>query len=257
MKMDKTKVLTNITFVLLLVAVLLFGYTSLTLKFTKAPKQTEPANLDLYEFSSLVTEPDLTDTGLLFGVRDLKKNLAVLDNFSLNQKNQLVYRNQDKHWHNQTLEPIVLESPFKILINFSTQNTNSELLISGRLNLQNKEWWQDLIRISIGYSKETNKAYISVRDGQQEHSLKYFGLDKVKANESIILEFSDPYGTNMLIYDKDLELLASFESEDYRSSFPFGLFPERQLHLGINVSPKNGILLINKLLLYELGKNNE
>ena len=218
---------------------------------------SKPSQLDFYEFSSLLAKNDYNSLALLTGITDLTGQLQNFNNVSKITNNQISFENSNnKNYYAEYAEPIVLDGGFKILLNFDTQNTESSIILSGQESSQTTNWWQDIIRIYIGYNKDEGKNYLSVHNGQQENSVYYYMFDKQDKSQSIILEFLNQIGSVMIIKNGMGQYLTEINfANDKNLGLENGLFPYSSLKIGVSMAP-NSTLILNKLYLYQANRYN-
>jgi len=219
-------------------------------------RQTQDSQkLNFYEFSQLIARRDYDTLALLLGAKDLK---PVLKKFAIakpGSKPKVTFVNPDEYdYMGEMSEPIVNESGFRLLINFDNQNTGSEIILSGRENLQTKSWWSGIHQLRIGYNNN-NEWYLNIHNGRQENSVYYLTINKIKPRITFILEFVDTNGSRILIKDTSGQELAVVDiSANKDLKMPSGLFPYSDLKVGVNLPPQ-GKLIINKILYYSFIAN--
>lgn len=253
METNSSKALGLITLILLAIAIALFSYTSLLWRYGKIQDSSSLAQLNFMELSSLVRQPDLGEVALLLGVRDLKTALPSDESIYLNRQEQLVISNNNPYWFSKISEPIVTNGPFKVLLNFNTQYTNSELILVGQSNSPTDEWWEGIRELRVGYNNEHKGYYLRLLNGLQENSCWYEILKDTTPSDSIILEFANALGQVLTVRDTAGEILGEvnlLEKKDLQMES--GLFPYSTLRVGVSVEPKVGKIVISKMYLYLL-----
>lgn len=207
---------------------------------------------NFFELSALISSNSAYDVALVYGAKDLKPYLNDFRALSDNQAQTLIFKNPEKKsYYGELTEPITLNSGFRLLLNFDNQTTDSEIVISGKENLQKNDWWQDIHQLRIGYNKEEKGYYVSLLNGQKEGSAWYQILKNTKPGESMILEFANSQGQGLLIKNIGGQILTELKAEEMTSlEMRDGLFPYSSLKIGINLPPSNEKLIINKFFLY-------
>lgn len=194
---------------------------------------------EFFELSALLADSP-TDLALLMGTKNLKPLMR-----------NLPQSNDKPNYYSQLSDPIVINSGFKILLNFTEHNTNSQLIISGRENLQNNRWWENIYQLRLGYSKENKGLVISLLNGQKPNSIYYQIFKEIKKNQSFVLQFNDEFGSSFSLLDLTGNTLTTVNLLEKKYQMPAGLFPYQSLQVGVNLTPKIGKLTINKFYLYE------
>lgn len=254
MATSSTKKLILLVAVLLSISISLFFYAIFNQNIRTENLPTNPEKLDFYEFSALLATDDYSSLAILAGTIDLTGQFQNFANVTTIKNNRITFENQNKkNYYAEYAEPIVLEGAFRILLNFDSHNTNSSIILSGREGSQDSEWWQDVIRVYIGYNKDEDKNYLSINNGQQEQSVYYYLFEKKTKNQSIILEFADQIGSVMIIKNSVGQYLADVNlTADKELGLENGLFPYSSMKIGISLPPDNGRLKINQLLFFQI-----
>lgn len=210
--------------------------------------------MNFYELSALISSNSADDVALVYGAKDLKPYLKDFRALSANQAQTLLFKNPEKEsYYGELGEPITLSSGFRLLLNFDNQTTDSEIVISGKENLQENDWWQDIHQLRIGYNKQEKGYYLNLLNGQKEDSIWYQILENTKPGQSLILEFVNSQGQSFVVKDVSgqiLTQLALTETEDLQMAQ--GLFPYSNMKIGFNLPPGNGRLKIKQLLFFAL-----
>ena len=213
---------------------------------------TDDSSLNFFELSALFKSSSAYDIALIYGARDLKPYLENFRAASSYQGKSLTFKNPEKEsYYGEFTEPIIINSSFRLLLNFDNQNTESELILSGKDNLQNNNWWENIHQLRIGYNKEEKGFYLSLLNGQKEGSVWYKILANTKPSETLILEFTDFAGQGFLVKDVSGQVLAEIDSTELKSlDMAEGLFPYSSMKIGINLAP-GAKLKLNKLLIWQ------
>ena len=257
MATNKTKVLIALVFLLLMITLGLSGKL-LNANKNKINSQNKDLNsLNFYEFSQLLADYNYDDLSILVGVKDLKPLMPTEDLVKQKNKQYLDWKNSNNQKYIGAFSsPIIVDKGFKLLINFDNQNTNSEIVLSGKESLYSNYWWQDIHQLRIGYNNGEG-LFLNFLNGQQEQSTKYLNFQEFSPGDSILLEFTDPYGQQIKLMDIYGHLIYEINlAQEKELDLPNGLFPYANLKIGINLEPK-GKLRLYKLYLYELNNPNE
>lgn len=239
----KTKIL-KIAVIVLFIAdltILYLGYN----KFFNKDGQTE---LDFHNFMQVLNIKNYQDASLLLNIIDLKEYFSRQKNIRVGDDKIQITSDADT-WFGFDSNPIVLNCPFRILLNFSGQNDYTALVISGKINTPEKEWWQNINRLYIAYNQKYQSSVLELRDGNSPHS-KSFPFKNNINGSSLILEFSDHQGKQLSVYDTKGTLLAKINIAKLKDKhFPAGLFPNNKMYVGVLLAP-NSKLVVNKLFYY-------
>ncbi len=239
MATNKTKVLIALVFFLLLITLGLSSKLLNTDENKPEPQIQSQKTLDFYQFSQLLATNNYASLALLSGALDLKPLIT---------KNTIVFNSSKQDYKTQFINPIVLNSSFKILLNFDNQNTKSEVILSGKENLQTNVWWEHIHQLRVGYNSK--KLYLSLFNGLQPNSAYYQELDLVSP-PILILEFNDSKGSGVIIKDvSGQELTNIVIANNPELEMKEGLFPYSNLQIGINLPPQ-GKLKLNQFWFYE------
>ncbi len=242
MKTKIFKTATMLLFIAVVVQTVLIGYNRLQNK-------DKPVELDFYDFMKVLQIKNYQDSSTLLGIFDLKTYFTQQKNIRV-EKDKIKISADKTQWFGYISSPIVLTCPFRILLNFSGQNDYTALVFSGKINTQEKEWWEDISRLYLAYNQKEGFSAIELRDGKSPDS-SFFPLEHELNDNSVILEFSDPQGKSLSVYDTKGSLLTQINIAGLKDKyFPFGLFPERKMYTGVLVAPGSR-LTINKLLYYQ------
>jgi hypothetical protein len=239
---------------LLIILLGLSGY----IFFLKQQGKYQPRNLgpnwDLYEFSTLLGTGSYEDIALIMGTKDLRQKLKFSEYAKTKDKGVLLFTNpSDKYYAGDFSEPIVTSGAFRLLFNFDNQTTDSELIISGQDNWGDNQWWENIRQLRIGYNNEENGYYLSLRNGQEEHSCWWQFLENTKPGQSIIIEFADSQGRGFWVKDSGGQILKELDlTKETDLKMEDGLIPYSSFKVGVNLPPKTGRLLLHKLFFYEL-----
>lgn len=209
---------------------------------------------NFFELSALISSNSADDVALVYGAKDLKSYLKDFRALSANQAHTMLFKNPEQEsYYGELSEPITLSSGFRLLLNFNNQTTNSEIVISGKENLQENNWWQGIHQLRIGYNKEEKGYYVSLLNGQREGSAWYQILKNTKPGESMILEFANSQGQGLLIKNIGGQILTELKAEEITSlEMRDGLFPYSSMKIGLNLPPDNGRLKIYQLLFFQI-----
>jgi len=214
----------------------------------------DTGKLDFFEFSTMLANNSADDIALIAGVRDLRPLLANFNALTQKSGNKLQFTNPYKeNYYGEFTEPIILNSGFRLLLNFSTQNTDSEIVFYGKENLQENEWWENIHQLRIGYNNEEEGYYLSLLNGKKEGSCWYQILENTKPGQTLILEFANNTGQAFWVKDTFGKILVQLDLTAERDlQMAQGLFPYSTFKIGLNLPPKDGKLILNKLFSYGL-----
>lgn len=209
---------------------------------------------NFFELSALISSNSAYDVALVYGAKDLKPYLNDFRALSDNQAQTLIFKNPEKKsYYGELTEPITLNSGFRLLLNFDNQTTDSEIVISGKENLQKNDWWQDIHQLRIGYNTQEKGYYLSLLNGQKEGSAWYQILKNTKPGESLIFEFTNFQGESFLVKNMSGQILTQLDLTETKDlQMAQGLFPYSNMKIGINLPPDNGRLKINQLLFFQI-----
>jgi len=240
--------------VLLFVSLGLGGYIYLLKQQGKIRAGQSFDQWNFYELSSLLASDSDEQIALIAGVKDIKASFANFELAKQNKDNLFILANPSKeNYAGEFSEPIVNSGPFRILFNFDNRNTDSEIILSGKDNWQDNEWWQNIHELRIGYNNEEGGYYLSLLNGQEEHSCWYQFLEKTLPRQSLILEFANSQGQAFWLKDTAGNVLVEvslIKEDDLKMEG--GLFPYSSMKVGVNLPPKGGKLILHKLLYYQL-----
>jgi len=238
MAKGKKVIIIAVNILLLLIILAINQYSSFSKKNIYPPREYSQSMLNFYELSLLLVDEDLNAVANLVGVKNL---LGLTNNFQ--------FYNQKDYYYTDFTEPIAVTSKFKLMFNFDNQNTGSQLIISGKNNLQDNQWWENIYQLRIGYSNKN--LVLSLLNGKKQNSIYYQQIKDIGKDQTFVIEFSDEYASSFSIKNLQGDTLAKVNLLDSLYEMPTGLLPYRSFKIGVNLPPKNGKLTLNKLLLYE------
>ena len=243
-----------LTVIILVLFVITLGL-GLTINYSKLIRtiRTESNNkLNFYEFTQLISSDDLEDLAVLINVKDLKLLFHKDESAQRTKNNVLLINNNTNNWHGYDTRPIKINSDFRILLNFSGQNKDTAVTLSGQLSLPNQEWWENVHRMYITYNKKDKEFVLLIRDGTDLEKSEYISFcHGCLSNDTLIFKFADTQGKYLRIYNALGETVKEIDfTQLENASFPQGLFPNNQLFVGYNIPPYSE-LRINKLFFQQ------
>lgn len=248
----QTQSLIALIFILIVITLGLSSYIIVNVHQEDYAFKTNQSEFDFLELSSLISQPNLNDIAFIAGVKDLKLKLSEFSTLQSQTENILTFVNKHpSHYVTEFSEPIVINSGFRLLFNFDNQNTDSQLIISGKENLQDNQWWENIHQLRIGYNNEEKGYYVSLLNGQKPNSIYYQIFKEIKRNQTFILKFNNEFGSSFSLLDLAGNTLTTVNLLEKKYQMPVGLFPYQSLQIGVNLPPKIGKLTINKFYLYE------
>jgi hypothetical protein len=144
-------------------------------------------------------------------------------------------------------DPIKIDSPFKILLSLNGEGGYTALTLSGRINMPKKEWWEGIHTMYI-VAKQDGITF-ELRDGRSPNSLLNWTYNATIPGTTYYVEFLDPEGREFAFLNEEEKVLKDVDlSKVQDAKFPQGLFPDKQMWLGVLLKPGTK-LQINQLTL--------
>jgi hypothetical protein len=172
---------------------------------------------------------------------DLRSGVLILD---------YTKKTGDSDWLNFMLDPIDLDTPFRIFINLRGEGGNTNVTLSGKLNLPEQPWWKDIRSLHI-----VPHLYTYTLEFYDGRSPNYWFIRIPLMSFNI--QFLDPTGKEFIITDRKGHIVEKVNLHKIKEvSFPEGLFPDKEMYVGI-VNQPNTKMFIRNLLYTTPVKNTE
>ena len=156
---------------------------------------------------------------------DLGKNGVFVDNLNYDDG------------YGMSSKPISLDSPFGIALQFNYQGSGRGVITLGDMKAANP-WWKDMRRVFIAF--ESNEISLNFFDGTSEQSARSIPLPGLDPTSRFYVIFSDPQGKKLAALDENGKVVQEVDVTKLgQGALANGLFPERTMYAGWNITPRS------------------
>ena len=132
-------------------------------------------------------------------------------------------------------KPVPLDGSFGVALKFDYQGNGY-----GSLNLSGvpspNPWWKGLIRLWV--KSEKGVVHLDISDGTSETRVGYFPLQTLDPNSRFYIFFSDAQGKRFAVLNEKGETLQEVDvTKVGQGVLANGLFPQRKMYAGFNITP--------------------